>query len=98
MGKVRLSAKERGRLEVLKKVEKGSLSRRKGAELLGLSYRQMLRIVQRHGLEGPGGVGHRLRDRESNRRIDGGRRERILELYRTRYADFGPTLAVEYLE
>lgn len=98
MGKARLSAKERGRLEVLKKVESGKLSRRKGAELLGLSYRQMLRIVQRHGLEGPGGVGHRLRDRTSNRRIDGERRERILGLYRARYSDFGPTLAVEYLE
>ena len=98
MGKVRLSVKERGRLDILKKVEEGSLSRRKGAELLGLSYRQMLRIVQRHELEGPSGVGHRLRDRESNRRIDGWRRERILELYRTRYSDFGPTLAVEYLE
>ena len=40
---------------------------------------------------------HGLRDRASNRRFDAGRRERVLELYRAKYGDFGPTLAVEYL-
>ncbi len=30
------------------------------------------------------------------RRIDAGRRERVLELYRAKYGDFGSTLAVEY--
>lgn len=98
MGQVRLSEKERLRLEVLKKVTAGKVTCRKGAELLGLSYRQMLRVVKRFTADGASGMGHRLRDRKSNRRIDHGRRDRILELYRARYDDFGPTLAVEYLE
>lgn len=98
MGKVRLSEKEALRLDVLRKIKRGGLSRRKGAELLGLSYRQMKRVFQRFDREGPGGIGHMLRDQKSNHRIDIRRKERILKLYRVKYADFGPTLAVEYLE
>jgi hypothetical protein len=97
MGSVRLNKKESGRLEVLKKVQGGKLSRRKGATLLGLSYRQMLRLVQRYAAEGTVGLQHRLRNRGSNRSIDSGRRKRILKLYKSKYDDFGPTLAAEYL-
>ena len=97
MGSVRLNKKESGRLEVLKKVESGKLSRGKGAELLGLSYRQILRLVQRYAEEGAVGVQHKLRNRKSNRSIDSGRRKRIVELYKSTYLGFGPTLAAEYL-
>jgi hypothetical protein len=40
---------------------------------------------------------HRLRNRGSNRSIDRGRRGRILKSYQSKYGDFGPTLAAEYL-
>ena len=97
MGSVRLNKKERVWLEILKEVHAGKVSRRKGATFLGLSYRQMLRLVQRYAAEGTIGLQHRLRNRGSNRSINHGRRERILELYRSKYHDFGPTLAAEYL-
>ena len=97
MGSVRLNKKERRRLEVLKKVEAGKVSRRKGAELLGLSYRQMLRVIKRFAEKGAVGVEHGLKNRKSNRRIDGDRRKRILKLYKSTYLGFGPTLAAEYL-
>lgn len=97
MGKLRLSAKERSRAEVLAKVVKGDVSLSKAAELLGVSYRQMLRINSRYRGDGQAGLVHGLRDRSSNHCIASARRERVLELYRTKYADFGPTLAVEYL-
>jgi transposase len=97
MGKVRLSEGERKRLEVLKKIERGGLSLRGGAGLLGLSYRQMLRVAARHAAEGTDGLRHRLRDRESNRGISPSRRDRILKLYQGKYSDFGPRLASEYL-
>lgn len=45
MSKLRLNAKERLRLEVLSKVRKGGVSLAKAAELLGVSYRQVLRVV-----------------------------------------------------
>lgn len=97
MGKLRLSAKERLRLEVLSKVKKGGINLAKAAELLGVSYRQVLRIWQRFLAEGSQGLRHGLRDQASNRQFETGRRERILELYQAKYGDFGPTLAVEYL-
>ena len=97
MVKLRLSAKERFRAEVLLKVSKSSISLAKASELLRVSYRQILRIWKRYQSEGTAGLKHDLRDRESNRQIEVGRRERVLELYRAKYGDFGPTLAVEYL-
>jgi len=97
MGKLRLSVKERGRAEVLLKVSKSSLSLRKAAELLGVSYRQILRIWKRYSSEGALGLKHGHRDHASNHRIDSVRRLRVLALYEAKYDDFGPTLAAEYL-
>jgi transposase len=97
MGKLRLSGKECRRLEVLSKVKRGDIRLTKAAELLGVCYRQVLRIWQRYESEGSAGLKHGLRDRVSNRRLAESRRERVLELYQAKYGDFGPTLAVEYL-
>lgn len=97
MVKVRLSEKERSRVEVLSKVKRGEMSLKKGAELLGLSYRQMLRVYERFESEGNAGLQHRLRGEESNRRFESSRRERVMELYQGKYGDFGPRLAAEYL-
>ncbi len=98
MGKLELSEKERGRLRVVKAIGAGRMTRRKGAEVLGLSYRQMLRVLSRFGESGAEGLGHGLRGRRSNRAESKKRRERILRLYQSKYEDFGPTLAQEYLE
>ena len=98
MAKLRLSMKERSRLEILSKVRKGSVSLRKAGELMRVSYRQALRIWQRFVSEGTEGLKHKLRDQESNRRTVQGHRLRVLELYESKYGDFGPTLAVEYLK
>src|ERR1700722_10070018 len=97
MGKLRLSGKERVRLEVMSKVRKGGINLSKAAALLKVSYRQVLRIWHRFDADGSLGLKHGLRDRPSNRQIDPGRRERVLELYQAKYGDFGPTLALEYL-
>ena len=97
MGKLRLSKKERSRVDILAKITAGGLSLRKGAELLGLSYRQMLRIHERYKSDGASGLQHRLRGEKSNRRFESDRQERVLQLYETKYWDFGPRLAAEYL-
>jgi len=97
MSKPRLSVKERMRLEVLSKVAKSSIDLQKASEMLCVSYRQVLRIWKRFKEEGTPGLKHGLRDRASNHQFDVARRDRILELYRSKYGDFGPTLAAEYL-
>ena len=97
MGKLVLSAKERRRLELFRRVKRGEISVHKAAELLDLSYRQAKRSYARYEREGASGLGHRLRGRGSNRRIEAESRSAILQRYQERYSDFGPTLAAEYL-
>ncbi len=92
-----MSRGERKRLEVFGRVRRGEITLVKAAELVGVSYRQVKRAYARFLDEGDRGLVHRLRGRASNRGSDSTRRERVLELYRQRYADFGPTLAAEYL-
>jgi len=93
-----MSGKERRRLEVLSRVKSQELSLVKGAELLGMSYRQAKRVWARYQEEGDRGLVHRLRGRASNRHVQPIRKEQALELYREKYAGYGPTLAAECLE
>jgi transposase len=97
MGKLRLSKKERFRAEVMSKVEREGMTLLKAAELLEMSYRQVLRVHQRYVSDGNSGLAHGLRGRKSNRKIENDRRARVLELYQGKYGDFGPRLAAEYL-
>ena len=92
-----MSKKERRRLELFSRVREGAMTLVKASELLPLSYRQAKRSYGRYRSEGDRGVVHRLRGRVSNRGVDPGKKARVLELYRKKYGDFGPTLACEYL-
>ena len=97
MGVLRMSARERKRLELLSRVKEGALTLVKAADLCRLGYRQMKRVWKRYREEGDAGFIHRGRGRISNRRIAAGFRQKVLERYEERYPDFGPTLASEYL-
>jgi transposase len=92
-----MSGKERRRLEVLSRVQGRELTLIKAAELLGICYRQAKRAVARYRDQGDAGLVHRLRGRASNRHVQPGRKEQALELYREKYAEYGPTLAAECL-
>jgi len=54
-------------------------------------------IAARVKLEGNKAVAHRLRQKPSNRRKSDCLKEKVLNLYRTKYSDFGPTFAAEKL-
>lgn len=97
METLRMSRKERLRLEVMGRLKRGELKLRKAAELLGVSYRQIKRIWKRYQEVRDRGMVHGLRGRPSNRRCDVSQRERVLALYQEKYGDFGPTLASEQL-
>jgi hypothetical protein len=98
METLRMSVKERRRLEVLSRVKSRELSLVKAAEVLAISYRQAKRLWARFQDQGDAGLLHRLRGRASNRHVQPIRKEQSLELYRTKYAGYGPTLAAECLE
>lgn len=90
--------KELRRLHVIKKIEEGVLTQSEAAEMVSVSERQIRRIVKRIREEGDGGIVHRLRGRESNRKLPEKLKDRIITLYREKYEGFGPTLMTEKLE
>ena len=97
MGTISMSGKERRRLEVFGRVRSKQLTLVKASELLGLSYRQAKRIWHRYQIDGDKWLTHRLRGRASGRAISASVRNRVLDAYREKYGDFGPTLASEHL-
>lgn len=92
-----LTQKERDRLKVLHEVKQGHLTQAAAAGQLGISERWVREMVRRVRKRGDRAVVHGLRGRPSRRRIGGKVRQRAVELYRSEYGDFGPTLAAEYL-
>jgi hypothetical protein len=92
-----LSGKERDRMKVLREVKRGHLTQRWAAGQRGVTDRWVRKLLVRIKQEGDGGIVHRLRGRESNRRLPESRRAKVLKLVKAKYGDFGPTLACEYL-
>lgn len=96
-GTVTMSVRELDRLEVGGRVAEQRLTQRQAAEQLGLSERQVRRLCRALGAQGANGLVSRKRGRPSNRKLPAAVRDEALALVRTRYADFGPTLAGEKL-
>ena len=96
-GMLAMSGKERERVRVIEAVKEKRLKQGEAAKRLGLSVRQVKRLVRAHREEGVAGVVSKRRGRPSNRRIENAEREAVLACVKSRYADFGPTLAAEYL-
>ena len=92
-----MSRKERDRLTIMTRVKQEVMTLVVAAGLMGLGYRQAKRVWRRYQAHGDGGLVHRSRGQPSERRTAPEVRERILARYDQRYADFGPTLAAEYL-
>ena len=95
--KIIMSVKELRRHAVIHQVLERKVTQVEAAGVLGLSDRQIRRVVKRVGVEGKHGLVHRSRGRLSNRAIDGKIKTRVLQSYRKKYNDFGPTLAAEKL-
>jgi len=98
-----MSRKELSRVEVMARVGSGELKLVDGAQLLGVCYRQAIRIQQRYRRQGPAGLKHGNAGRPSHHRKPEKLRREILQLVRAQYSGevgerFGPTLAAEHLE
>jgi transposase len=97
-GQLLMTQVDRDRLVALKKAKRKLISQREVAEELGLSIRQVQRLL--HGLKerGDKAVVHGLRGKPSNRRIEEKmERQAVKILSAPVYEGFGPTLASEYL-
>jgi len=94
---ITMSIEEIKRLRLIEKVKVKRIKQREAAEMLGLTERQIRRIVKRFKEEGEKGLTHRLRGRGSNRRISEEEIERMVNICAEKYKGFGPTLASEKL-
>ena len=92
-----MSHGELSRFDTLMRVERGELRVDDAAAVLGLRRRQVFRLLDRLRSDGAAGLVSRKRGRPSNRRYSDAMREQIIAILREHYADFGPTLAREYL-
>jgi transposase len=94
---IHMSRTEIQRLHIIRRVLEKRLSQRKASELMDLTDRQVRRLVGRIRDQGDEGVIHRSRGKPSSRKIPDTKQRQILKVIRSRYKDFGPTLAVEKL-
>ncbi|WP_024905515.1 ISNCY family transposase [Robbsia andropogonis] len=94
---VTMTMRELDRIKVIQMVVDGMLRPRHAAERLGLTVRQIERLVLRFKENGSAAVASRARGKPSNRKLDPGIARRALVLIAERYPDFGPTFACEKL-
>ena len=98
MGWVLMSERELNRVEVLSQLSQGRMTAATAANVLGLSRRQVHRLLKKFQSDGPAAIRHKARGRASNNRIDPAVREFAVTLVRENYIDFGPSFAAEKLE
>ncbi|WP_419198151.1 helix-turn-helix domain-containing protein [Novosphingobium resinovorum] len=94
---VAMSHGELSRYDTLRRFERGELRIEDAAMLLGVSRRQIYRLLGRLRSDGPEALVSWKRGRPSNRSFTAEFRTRVVDLVRENYSDFGPTLAAEYL-
>jgi len=89
---------DRDRLVTLKKARKKLITQREAAAELGISTRQVKRLLKALKQRGDKAVVHGLRGKPSRRKIEASlEREAVKILSAPVYEGFGPTLAAEYL-
>jgi hypothetical protein len=89
---------DRDRLDALKRAKKKLITQKQAAEEIGVTERQVRRLLRKLRRKGDRAVIHELRGRASNRKLPAEMEQRaITVLSDPVYRGFGPTLAAEYL-
>jgi hypothetical protein len=91
-----MSIRELKRLKAVQAVIDKQITQKVAAAMLGMSERQVRRLIKGIREKGDRGIIHGLPGRPSNWRLPEEIRERVLSLYQERYPDFGPTLHHTY--
>ena len=92
-----MSAKELSRFEVMQRLSKKQMSQQEAGRILDLSTRQIKRLLRAYRAKGAGGLVSKHRGRKGNNRLPEDMKKRALNLLKTKYQGFGPTLAHEKL-
>lgn len=96
-GYITMSAEEIDRLQVIQRVIQKTLKQGQAAKLLGLSTRQIKRLVRGFKSQGPDALVSKHRNKPSNRAYTQAFKDEALCVITAQYPDFGPTLASEKL-
>jgi len=92
-----MSTKELSKLEVMQRLEGKRLSQKEAATVLGVSVRQVKRLLKAYRRSGVKGLVSKRRGRPSNNRLPEETKQKALELLTSKYTGFRPTLAHEKL-
>jgi transposase len=92
-----MSDAELTKFEILRDVDHERMPVRAAAQILGLTERQVWRLLKAYRQRGADGLISRKRGRPSNRKMPDDVRLAAMAIVKARYADFGPTLAAEKL-
>jgi DNA-binding Lrp family transcriptional regulator len=94
-----MTQRDRDRLVALKKAKKKLITQNQAAEEIGVTERQVRRLLRKMREKGDGVVIHELRGKPSNRKLPAAWEQRARAILSDPvYRGFGPTLAAEYLE
>jgi transposase len=92
-----MSTKELSRLEVMQKLCEKRMSQKEAGGMLQVSTRQIKRLLKTYRKKGAAGLVSKHRGRKGNNRLAEDVKKRALNLLKTKYQGFGPTLAHEKL-
>ncbi len=93
---VAMSLQEVNRAGMLEQIKRGQLSQVEAAQAMGLTNRQVRRLVKKYRA-GASGIVHGLRGRTSNHSLDPMVKDEAVALVKTLYSDFKPSFAAEKL-
>jgi len=96
-GRLPMGQKELLRSKMLEMVKQQKMTLKAAAGTLKISYRQSIRLYTAYREKGDAGLVHGNVGKRSNNRTPEEILEKVLNAYRERYSDFGPTFAAEKL-
>lgn len=96
-GVISMSKKEVERIATMDNLLEKRVKQKHAAVELGISVRQVQRLVKKYKKDGAEGLIHQNRGKKSNRLMPSETRKQIVDLIKKDYPDFGPTLACEKL-
>ena len=92
-----MSTKELSRLEVIQRLSKKQMSQKEAGAFLHLCRRQIKRLLKRYRKQGAVGLVSKHRGRKAANRLAESVKKQSLDVLKTKYQGFGPTLAHEKL-
>ena len=87
-GYFQMSQKEVERLKIIDRVSNRELSQSRASKLLGITERQIRRILAQYRENGPSGLISKHRGKPSNHKIADAQKENVIEPIKDNYSDF----------